>query len=319
MFNASMGAVHGFEQTLADSRSMSTAESVLSMLLRALPVKHGRHRLLHKIKPEHWANTTTVVKTPYKGHELLMDADDLIGWHFLLLRSFDPEVSDVLCAVGQDAARQVMWDIGANKGACAYAVATALPRSQVVLIEPQATLTRLLEHNMRELAPGRFEVHAVGVGVTEETLELMIPGDNKGRASLVNEVDTADYRKVMVPIQTARQIAARSAFGWPTLVKIDVEGFEPQVFESIAPGLAARACECVVFENHPGSTKRSRRFSPPCRLAATACSRFARARSPRSCRPVMRSCPQPWTTRRSATICSAGRACARCSADVLIL
>jgi FkbM family methyltransferase len=243
--------VQALSYTLADSRVMSAAESVLSALLRALPVKHGRHRLLHKIKPEHWANTTTVVKTPYKGHELLMDADDLVGWHFLVLRSFDPEVSDVLCAVGQDAARQVMWDIGANKGACAYAVATALPRCQVVLIEPQATLSELLEHNMRELAPGRFEVHAVGVGIREETLELMIPGDNKGRASLVNDADTADYRKVMVPIQTAQQIAGRSAFGWPTLVKIDVEGFEPQVFESIAPGLAARACECVVFENHP--------------------------------------------------------------------
>lgn len=229
---------------------MSTAESVLSALLRALPVKHGRHRLLDKIKPEHWSDTTTLVKTPYKGHELLMDADDLVGWHFLMLKSFDPEVSEVLCAVGVASERQVMWDVGANKGACAYAVATALPRCQVVLIEPQATLTDLLEHNMRELAPGRFELHAVGVGVKEETLELIIPGDNKGRASLVLDVGSEDSRKVMVQIQTAQQIASASAFGWPTLVKIDVEGFEPQVFESLKPALTARDCEAIVFENH---------------------------------------------------------------------
>jgi FkbM family methyltransferase len=247
-----MSEVHSVLDTqAAESCAMSIAESVLSALLRALPVKHGRHRLLDKIKPEHWPHTSAVVKTPYKGHELLMDADDLVGWHFLMLKSFDPEVSEVLCAVGLASERQVMWDIGANKGACAYAVATALPRSQVVLIEPQAALSELLQHNMQELAPGRFELHAVGVGIKEETLELVIPGDNKGRASLVLDVGTEDCRKVMVPIRTAQQIAGNSAFGWPTLVKIDVEGFEPQVFESLAPALAERACEAIVFENHP--------------------------------------------------------------------
>lgn len=243
--------MHSFLDRQTDSRVMSIAESMLSALLRALPIKHGRHRLLDKIKPAPWPRTTTLVKAPYKGHELLMDADDLVGWHFLMLKSFDPEVSEVLCAVGVASDRQVMWDIGANKGACAYALATALPRCQVVLIEPQATLSRLLEHNMRELAPGRFELHAVGVGVEEATLELVIPGDNKGRASLVLEVGNEDCRKVMVQIHTAQQIAASSAFGWPTLVKIDVEGFEPQVFESLAPALAARAIEAIVFENHP--------------------------------------------------------------------
>lgn len=234
----------------AAARAMSTAESLLSALLRALPVKHGRHRLLDKIKPEHWPHASTVVKTRYKGHDLLMDADDLVGWHFLMLRSFDPQVSEVLCAVGQASQRQVMWDIGANKGACAYAVATELPHSRVVLIEPQTALAELLEHNMQELARGRYELHAVGVGPRQEMLELAIPADNKGRASLVHDLGSEDCRKVMVPMRTAQQIADDSVFGWPTLAKIDVEGFEPQVFQSLAPALAERACEAIVFENH---------------------------------------------------------------------
>ena len=81
-------------------------------------------------------------------------------------------------------------------------------------------------------------------------LELAIPGDNKGRASLVLDVGAEDCRRVMVPMRTARQIADDSAFGWPTLAKIDVEGYEPQVFASLAPALAERACEAIVFENH---------------------------------------------------------------------
>ena len=54
-FDRGMGEVHSVLDTqAAEARAMSTAESVLSALLRALPVKHGRHRLLDKIKPEHW-------------------------------------------------------------------------------------------------------------------------------------------------------------------------------------------------------------------------------------------------------------------------
>jgi FkbM family methyltransferase len=155
-------------------------------------------------------------------------ADDLVGWHFLLLKSFDPAVSEVLCAAGRGSERQVMWDIGANKGACAYAVATELPCSQVVLIEPQASLSELLEHNMQKLAPGRFELHAVGVGIRQEMLELVIPGDNKGRASLVLDVGTEDCRKVMVPMRSAKQIADSSAFGWPTLAERACEAIVPE-------------------------------------------------------------------------------------------
>jgi FkbM family methyltransferase len=249
-----MSEVHSLldTQAAAECRAMSTAESVLSALLRALPVKHGRHRLLDKIKPESWPHASGVVKTPYKGHELLMDADDLVGWHFLMLKSFDPEVSEVLCAVGLASQRQVMWDIGANKGACAYAVATELPSSQVVLIEPQVALAELLEHNMQQLAPGRYELHAVGIGTRQEARELVIPSDNMGRASLVFDLGSEDCRKVVVPMRTAQQVADASAFGWPTLAKIDVEGFEPEVFASLAPALAERVCEGIVFENQPG-------------------------------------------------------------------
>jgi hypothetical protein len=54
-----MGEVHSALDTqAAEYRAMSAAESVLSALLRALPLKHGRHRLLDKIKPEHWPHAS---------------------------------------------------------------------------------------------------------------------------------------------------------------------------------------------------------------------------------------------------------------------
>ena len=97
-------------------RTMSFTESTLSVLLRALPVKHGRHRLLDKIRNQPWPQATQLVRMNYRGHNLLMQNDDLVGWHFLILKTFDPEVAEVLCAAASGAADAVFWDIGANKG-----------------------------------------------------------------------------------------------------------------------------------------------------------------------------------------------------------
>lgn len=189
---------------------------------------------------------------PYGGTSLTMDVDDLVVWHFAVLRSFDPEVSEVLCAVGESSTAPVFWDIGANKGACLYAVARGLPRARLVLIEPQPALQELIRHNMAQLAPGRHEIWDVAVGSEEGDFTLSVPEDNKGRASLVHHGDGAS---VTVHVITAEQLASQSEAGWPTLVKIDVEGFEEQVITTLEPALRSGACEAVVFESHQDETQ----------------------------------------------------------------
>jgi len=220
-------------------------------VLRHIPVKHGRHRLLDKTKPKAWSQSSQIVKMNYHGYQIVMDIDDLVGWHFLILKSFDPEVSEVLCTVGAAAAKPVFWDVGANKGACSYAVATSLPDCKIVLIEPQIAFAGLLNHNMSQLASNRFEVHPVGIGIEEGEFQLAIPASNKGRATLVFDESTNSDPKISVKIKTAEQIVESSAYGWPTLVKIDVEGFEPVIFQALMPAIISRICEVIVFENHP--------------------------------------------------------------------
>ena len=236
------------------SRRLTLWETLLSTSLRMLPLHHGRHRILDKIKKVPWSTDSKLVSFQYSGKRVEMDIDDLVGWHFAMVRTFDPEVAEVLCASAVANKRQIFWDIGANKGACAYAMAARLPQCQIALIEPQVSLSPLLKRNMEQLAKHRYEIHPVGVGTEDGEFQLAIPQSNKGRASLVFDKATCQHPVVTVKIMTATQIAKASAFGWPTLVKIDVEGFEAVVIQSLIPALQANICDAIVFENHPNQS-----------------------------------------------------------------
>lgn len=230
-------------------RKPTVLESSLSLLFRMLPLKHGAHRLLDRVRPATWVKGTPVVDVPYRGHIVQIDVSDLVGWHFLVMRNFDPEITEVLerfaCGNGAD----VFWDIGANKGTLSYEMAVALPRCKIVAIEPQRCMTDLLAENLETLARGRYEVFAVGIGDTAGTFDLVIPPNNRGRGSLTGE-RAEGHLVEQVEVVTAETVRRLSRYGWPTVVKIDVEGFEPEVVRSLRPAFASRRVRCCVFECH---------------------------------------------------------------------
>jgi hypothetical protein len=48
----------------------------------------------------------------------------------------------------------------------------------------------------------------------------------------------------------AEDIKQESGFDWPTLIKIDVEGMEPQVLRALAVAFESKSVRCCVFECH---------------------------------------------------------------------
>jgi FkbM family methyltransferase len=231
------------------TRKPTLAEHGLSLLFRLLPVKHGAHRLLDRLRPAAWVKGPSMVDVPYRGHTVQIDVSDLVGWHFLVMRNFDPEITEVLrrfaCRDGMD----VFWDIGANKGALSYEMAASLPRCRIVAVEPQRCMTSLLQENLETLARGRHEVFAVGIGEIPGTFELVIAPENRGCASLTTAKRDGSLVE-HVAIVTADTVRRQSRYGWPTVVKIDVEGAEAAVIRSLRPAFKARHIRCCVFECH---------------------------------------------------------------------
>jgi FkbM family methyltransferase len=166
-----------------------------------------------------------------------------------MLRGFHPEVAESIVRFADKDAEEVFWDIGANNGACSYQVAYDLPKCKIVAIEPQKGLIPNLSANLQVVAEGRADVLPVGIGEKSELSFLYIPRDNTGAASLLPPVEFPwESNGLEVRIETAEWVAKNSRFGWPTLVKIDVEGFEPKVIKSLLPALESGLIKCCVFE-----------------------------------------------------------------------
>jgi FkbM family methyltransferase len=232
------------------SRRLSIGETLLSLLLRSLPIKHGKHRLLDRIAPKTWNRSGKPVTLSIHQRKVIIDPNDLVGWHFAILKSFDPEVVEILEKACKPDIKEVFWDIGANKGACSCSLAVKLPLLHIVAIEPQASLSAYNISNLESICPGRYEYVKAGIGEEEAELNLVIPKANLGRASLHIKPSSPHDKHEVIKIQTASQIVKSSKFGWPTVAKIDVEGHEPQVVRSLAPGFTSRICKAIVFENH---------------------------------------------------------------------
>ncbi len=233
------------------TRKATIGEAALSWALRHLPIKHGAHRILDRVCPLPWVDGDPLVAFDFHGKALTLDVSDLVGWHFFMLRSFDPEVVETLVKFASTDG-EVFWDIGANKGACSYQIAHALPGCRIVAVEPQDELNAPTKMNLIGL-DANATVLSVGVGDEEAELDLHIPVGNKGGASLLAQ--GGDIRKVR--IKTAQWVKDNSRVGWPTLVKIDIEGFESKVIRSLLPAFKAHAIKCSVFESHASEGRRT--------------------------------------------------------------
>jgi FkbM family methyltransferase len=162
-----------------------------------------------------------------------------------MLRNFDPEVADIILKFADSSSDEIFWDIGANKGTLSYQIARKLPRAKIVAIEPQPKLAKQIADNID--ASDRWQVFQVGLGDEAKTMPLYIPHEETGSASLVrHDGDT----HIEVEIETAETIKVRSGLGWPTLLKIDVEGYEPNVIRSLRPAFKSGSVKCCVFECH---------------------------------------------------------------------
>lgn len=237
------------------ARSLSFAEQLVSVGLRMLPIAHGKHKILDRAFPSIWNKSGQDLRVAVKGGVITVDPHDLVGWHYAMLRSFDPEVVEVLHKACDPDREEVLLDIGANKCACSLGLASRLSRLRVVAVEPQSTLVGRNLANLGHLCKGRFEYVQAGIGEAEAQLSLVVPRRNSGRASLhMKRVDPSDSIET-VQIKTASAIARNSSFGWPTIVKIDVEGHEPHVFKSLTPCLESGRCKAIVFENHATETE----------------------------------------------------------------
>jgi FkbM family methyltransferase len=134
----------------------------------------------------------------------------------------------------------VFYDIGANEGWCSLIAARRMdPAGRVFAFEPDATNVAVLERNaLRNQA--KIDIVKLGVGDRRETVRFA----SYAGYGLVNHVITPDAPAASdalvseIELTTIDDFVASSDRP-PTLIKIDVEGFELQVLRGARATLAS--------------------------------------------------------------------------------
>jgi FkbM family methyltransferase len=141
-------------------------------------------------------------------------------------------------------------DIGANIGAFALHAASIVgPTGRVIAIEPAGKTFARLEENVRLNNFGN--IICVRAAVDREPGTLALRLHPKSAFSSAHNVNAnGDGAVEIVPCHTLAQIFAEYRLQQVDLLKVDCEGSEYGIFESLAQGLAARIHQ-IAMEVHP--------------------------------------------------------------------
>jgi FkbM family methyltransferase len=112
-------------------------------------------------------------------------------------------------------------DCGANIGASALYFAERFPQSRVLAVEPQADNFQLLSRNCA--AAAQIEPLHAGIASRDGRAALLDPGQGNWGFRLAERADGE------VPLVSINSLLARTPAA-PFIVKIDIEGFEAELF-----------------------------------------------------------------------------------------
>lgn len=145
-----------------------------------------------------------------------------------------------------------MLDVGANEGY--FSVLAGMlcgPSGRVIAVEPQRRLQDLIEINSKLNGVSCIRVFQNGLGGDEGTQAVinLYPDRNNGASSVVSKHRFASETQTFEFVSFATLLAAaeRSCFD---LVKVDVEGFEPEVVRHVLPHVRQGQIRTLLLDYH---------------------------------------------------------------------
>ncbi len=182
-----------------------------------------------------------ILASPSFAHALFRHGVAATTEHLNMLRSIE--------------AAQVL-DVGANRGQFALAARQAFPRARIDCFEPIPDAVRTLDAVFR--GDTRVRVHACAIGSTAGKMHMHISLREDSSSLLPISAQqtrvfpgTGESSSITVSVDTLQNRVTTSELIHPTLLKVDVQGFELQVLEgagSLLPHIDYVYCECSYIE-----------------------------------------------------------------------
>lgn len=202
----------------------------------------GNHPWLEKIAGRSservWAGVT--------GGKIIAPLNDHVGRAAFYCGDLDPKVTWVCRQLIQKG--DTVLDIGANIGVTTVAMASMVgANGRVHSFEPNPELQLMLKQVIEKNRFNNVTLHSMALGPAESQMQLNVPRANAGMGSLVRH-GSGDDAVYTVPVRRLSDIVAQEKISSIRLIKIDVEGFEADVFNGAQEVLRDIKPEAILFE-----------------------------------------------------------------------
>jgi FkbM family methyltransferase len=235
--------------------------SILWRIARGLPLFRGKSRLFALLaRPSQPLGV--VIRRPDGAFRI--HGHDLNEWYLATQESHSPEVAaclDRLTAASASISPPVLWDIGANIGAITIPFLCRNPSARAVCFEPSPEVTGRLIGNLalNPSATNRATVVTSPLASGDGVIKFYTSSEtfNSGAGGL-----GSSHNRCVTPIFVHGVRGDTAIATWnlpiPTVIKIDVEGFELEVLQGMHHTLTTHR-PAVIFEHslyrlreHPG-------------------------------------------------------------------
>lgn len=223
-------------------------QSLVAKLTRLYPLYSGCGTFANKQFIQKLAGISNErVWSKVPGGEILAPLNDYVGRAAFYVSDLDRKITWICAQIVRPG--DTVLDIGANIGMVTLWLSTLVGKSgKVHAFEPNPELQKILEETLIHNQASNVCLHPVALGTEQGLLELRIPRVNAGAASLIRNRDLSDCDVVSVPVQRLSKIVFEEGIKSIRLIKIDVEGFESEVFQGGQEVLREIRPEAILFE-----------------------------------------------------------------------
>ncbi len=181
------------------------------------------------------------------GGEVLAPLGDYVGRAAYYTGELDRKITWICSKLIRPG--DTVLDIGANIGIVTLWMAKLVgPEGRVHAFEPNPRMIRLLKQVMQRNSLTNVTLHAIALGPESGNLKLHIPKFNAGMASLIHHRDMPGCEGVDVAVMQLAAVAEHDSIGSMRMIKIDVEGYEAEVFKGAESLFKASRPDTILFE-----------------------------------------------------------------------
>ncbi len=154
-------------------------------------------------------------------------------------------------------AGDVFFDVGANIGLVTLLTAKEHPDISVHSFEPEPRNADRLAENVAANGLQNVRLHRVALGSSPGTAKLFVIGEMGSGLHSLAPCEKAGHASIDIPVTTGAEVS-REVGVRPSVMKVDVEGFEMDVLKGCEPLLGPGRCREVFLEAHAHAAESAR-------------------------------------------------------------